>query len=159
MFLPLLTGFALVVVTVLIHTYGAWTLVRLLDRSFADELGVITRHRAAPAIATTALVLLLLHWVEILIWACAYLLLEPVAPIATFEAAVYFSAVTFTTLGYGDITLGVEQWRLLSGIEALDGVLLLGLSTAILFAVVHQIWRDELPSARRRVADQDASAG
>lgn len=39
---------------------------------------------------------------------------------------MYFPAVTFTTLGYGDITLSSEQWRLLIGIEALNGLLLLG---------------------------------
>jgi hypothetical protein len=78
--------------------------------------------------------------VQILIWAVAYRLLTPVQPIDTLESAVYFSAVTFTTLGYGDITLSSEQWRLLTGIEALNGVLLLGWSTALLYAVVHRTW-------------------
>ncbi len=77
---------------------------------------------------------------ELLIWAVAYRLLTPVQPIDNLEAAVYFSAVTFTTLGYGDITLSSEQWRLLTGIEALNGVLLLGWSTALLYAVVHRTW-------------------
>jgi hypothetical protein len=83
---------------------------------------------------------MLLHCVQILIWAVAYRLLTPVQPIDTLESAVYFSAVTFTTLGYGDITLSSEQWRLLTGIEALNGVLLLGWSTALLYAVVHRTW-------------------
>jgi hypothetical protein len=56
------------------------------------------------------------------------------------ESDVYFPAVTFTTLGYGDITLSSEQWRVLTGIEALNGVLLLGWSTALLYAVVHRTW-------------------
>jgi hypothetical protein len=47
-----------------------------------------------------------------------------VTPIGTFEEALYFLIVTFTTVGYGDITLGAEEWRLLSGTEALNGVLL-----------------------------------
>ena len=51
------------------------------------------------------------------------------------EQAVYFSLVTFTTLGYGDITLDAP-WRILTGIEALNGVLLLGWSTALTFAVI-----------------------
>jgi hypothetical protein len=63
-----------------------------------------------------------------------------VEEIGTFEEAVYFSVVTFTTLGYGDITLADHQWRLLSGAEALNGVLLVGWSTALLFAVVQRCW-------------------
>ena len=101
----------------------------------------------------------MLPWVEILLWAGAYLSLTNVTPVSTFETAVYFSAVTFTTLGYGDITLSVEEWRLLTGIEALDGVLLLGMSTAILFAVVQKIWADELPVERQKRHDKATTSG
>jgi hypothetical protein len=73
--------------------------------------------------------------------AVAYLYLTQVEPIDSLESAAYFSAITFTTLGYGDITLSTDQWRLLTGIEALNGVLLLGWSTALLYAVVHRSWR------------------
>jgi hypothetical protein len=66
------------------------------------------------------------------------------SPCSCFETAVYFSAVTFTTLGYGDIVLEAAQWRLLTGIEALNGVLLLGLSTALLLGVVHNSWKSLL---------------
>ena len=55
-----------------------------------------------------------------------------------YERAVYFSIVTFTTLGYGDITLPYEEWRILSGVEALNGILLFGWTTAFLFAVVQR---------------------
>lgn len=137
----LLVGGALIALTVLIHAAGATALVQLLLDRYADENGALRRGRAMPAIAITTISLLLLHWVEILIWAAAYLLLDPVAPITTVESAVYFSAVTFTTLGYGDITLGTDQWRILSGLEALNGVLLLGLSTALQFAVVQRSWQ------------------
>lgn len=49
--------------------------------------------------------------------------------------------VTFTTLGYGDIVLGPE-WRLLSGIEAINGIVLFGWSTAFLFAIVQRSWKE-----------------
>ena len=51
-----------------------------------------------------------------------------------------FFRVTFTTLGYGDITLVEHDWRLLSGIEALNGILLVGWTTAFLFMVVQRSW-------------------
>ena len=55
----------------------------------------------------------------------------------TFEEAVYFSFVTFTTVGFGDVVL-TPGVRLLSGIEALNGIILVGWSTALLFAVVQR---------------------
>jgi voltage-gated potassium channel Kch len=144
MLLPLLTGAALVVLTVLIHAFGATYLIQLLARHYTDEQGDVRPRRAGLALAVASIGLLLLHWIQILIWAGAYLLLEPVSPIRDFATAVYFSAVTFTTLGYGDIVLESAQWRLLTGIEALNGVLLLGLSTALLLGVVHNGWRSLL---------------
>ena len=80
-----------------------------------------------------------LHTVQIAIWAFAYRQLLPDDELPSFEAALYFSFVTFTTLGYGDITL-TEGWRLLSGIQALNGILLVGWTTAYLFAVVQRTW-------------------
>jgi voltage-gated potassium channel Kch len=54
------------------------------------------------------------------------------------DSALYFSAVTYTTVGYGDLVLP-EQWRLVGGIEALTGILMCVWSTAFFFAVVSQI--------------------
>jgi hypothetical protein len=77
---------------------------------------------------------------QVTLWAAVYRWVLPAGGLETFEQALYFSLVTFTTLGYGDITLGPE-WRLLSGIEALNGILLVGWTTALLFAVVQRTWR------------------
>lgn len=140
MILPLIIGAALIVVTVLIHGYGSTWLLRVLLKHHVGPDGALLANRVLMAVILTALSLLLMHWVQIMLWAVAYRLLTPVAPIGNFEEALYFSVVTFTTLGYGDITLGAEEWRLLSGIEALNGVLLLGWSTALLYAVVHRSW-------------------
>ena len=56
-----------------------------------------------------------------------------------FETAFYFSFVAFTTLGLGDVTLK-PPWRIMSAMEAADGMLLFGWSTAFLFAVVQRVW-------------------
>jgi voltage-gated potassium channel len=140
MTLPLLTGALLVVITVLIQGAGSITLIRVLSRHYVGPGGELLPRRAMSAVILTALGLLLLHWLQILVWALAYRLLTPVTPLGTLEQALYFSAITFTTVGYGDITLTNEQWRMLAGIEALNGVLLLGWSTALLFAVVQRSW-------------------
>jgi hypothetical protein len=138
----ILVGAALVTLTVIIHAIGSSLLLRHIVRNYADEQGWQS-HLAIIVLIKTVLVLVVLHAIEILIWAGSYIVLLPVGELASFEKAVYFSFVTFTTLGYGDIILS-EGWRILSGIEALNGILLIGWTTAMLFAVVQRIWRDLL---------------
>jgi hypothetical protein len=134
-----LIGAALIAITVVIHAVGTTAWVRHLSQKYSgNALG--SGRRATLVLVNTALIVFALHTLEIVIWAVAYQLLLPVNELASFEEAVYFSFVTFTTLGYGDITLN-EGWRLLSGIEALNGILLVGWTTAMIFSVVQNIWR------------------
>jgi len=134
-----LIGAAIVALTVVIHAIGTTLWVSRFARRYSDE--TFWRSRIAiTVLIKTVLILIALHAIEIMLWAGSYIILLPDGELASFEEAVYFSLVTFTTLGYGDITLS-EGWRLLSGIEALNGVLLLGWTTAMLFAVVQRMWR------------------
>lgn len=134
-----LIGSVLIAVTVLIHALGTTVWVRYLSRNYAGNFPW-SGQRGMLIMVNSALIVLALHSLEIVIWAIAYEIIIPVDELASFEEAVYFSFVTFTTLGYGDLTLS-EGWRLLSGIEALNGVILLGWSTAMIFSVVQHIWR------------------
>ena len=137
MIMSVVTGVALVGLTVAIHAVGTTYWLRFTVR----WLGSATELRARTALTTlvsTAIVLLLLHVIEVVLWALTYLALPQIASLKTFEEAVYFSLVTFTTLGYGDITLQ-GGWRLLSGIEAMNGIVLFGWTTATLFSVVQRI--------------------
>ena len=135
-----LIGAALVVITIVIHALGTTWLLRVLRDRYVDAEGFVRAGRHLQALIATVLALLLLHTLEIIVWAYAYLTLLPSGELASFEESVYFSFVTFTTLGYGDITL-TENWRLLSGIEALNGIMLVGWTTAMLFAVVQRSWQ------------------
>ena len=135
-----LIGSALIAVTVVIHAAGTTSWVRYLAQKYTLDSIAATRWRGVAILVYTALIAFVLHAVEIIIWAATYQVLMPVKELASFEEAVYFSFVTFTTLGYGDITLS-EGWRLLSGIEALNGILLVGWTTAMIFSVVQNIWR------------------
>ena len=76
--------------------------------------------------------LLLLHLAEISVWALFYWW-QKCLPDA--ESSFYFSGVTYTTLGYGDLVLP-HEWRLLGPVEGLTGILMCGLSTGFFFAVV-----------------------
>jgi hypothetical protein len=79
--------------------------------------------------------IILLHLVEIAVWGMFYAWTGTMPGVQT---ALYFSAVTYTTTGYGDFVLP-EPWRLVGGVEALTGILMCGWSTGFLFAVVHRL--------------------
>jgi hypothetical protein len=136
-----LTGIGLVVSTVLVHALGTHALIRFLSRHYANASGLIPSHKALPAVIWTAMALMVLHVIEIQLWALTYLLIVPGDTLDTYEKAAYFSFVTYTTVGYGDVTLSTQEWRLLSGIEAMNGILLAGWSTALLFVVVQRSWK------------------
>ena len=134
-----LIGAFLVAVTVVIHAVGTTLWLGVVIRRVAASGGWRVM-LAMTILIRTVIVLVALHVLEIVLWAFAYRAMVPDSDLANFEQAVYFSFVTFTTLGYGDITLS-ESWRLLSGIEALNGILLVGWTTAMIFAVVQRIWQ------------------
>ena len=136
----ILVSIVLVAITVVIHAYGTNHWMRYMGNHFVGPDGNFKPGKVLPAIISTAVTLLMLHVIEVIVWAVAYRLLTPIGSLDTFEKAVYFSIVTFTTLGYGDITLPFEEWRILSGVEALNGILLVGWTTAFLFAVVQRSW-------------------
>jgi hypothetical protein len=92
-------------------------------------------------------VLMLVHVAEVMAWSMAYVLAGVVPPEAD---ALYFAFVNYTTLGYGDI-LPVVPWRLLGPLTAMNGVLLFGWSTAVIFEVMRNAIR--MLDARRAVDD------
>ena len=83
---------------------------------------------------STVSVLMAAHAVEVIVWSLAYLIAHAVPARGNL---VYFAFVNYTTLGYGDI-VPVERWRLLGPITALNGVLLIGWSTAVIFEVLRR---------------------
>jgi hypothetical protein len=80
--------------------------------------------------------MILFHLFEISIWAFLYFGGNAITDLSS---AFYFSVVTYTTTGYGDLTLP-EPWRLVGGIEALTGILMCGWSTGFFFAVVSRVY-------------------
>jgi voltage-gated potassium channel len=137
----LLTSVTMVAIPVALHAFGTIYWIRYLMHHYSAPDGHFSTQKAIPALIGTAVVLLTLHLVEVMVWALAYLFILPGDQMDTVEKAVYFSVVTFTTLGYGDVTLVDHEWRLLSGIEALNGILLVGWTTAFLFAVFQRSWK------------------
>jgi len=120
----------LVVVTVAIHAVGFDALLRALIRSHA--LTTSGFWRVTPLVIGLTCWLILIHLAEICVWGLFYVWQGRLPDV---EAALYFSGVTYTTVGYGDLVLS-KPWRMLAPLEALTGVLMFGLSTGLFFAVV-----------------------
>jgi hypothetical protein len=91
----------------------------------------------AAAMVTTVGILMVAHVAEVGVWALAYGMVEVAAPGSD---VLYFAFVNYTTLGYGDI-VPVERWRVLGPMAAMNGVLLFGWSTAVIFEVMRQAMR------------------
>ena len=149
MLAKLIVALLLMALCVAIHAVGLTAAVRRLRHeamslpvSFGRSVGVLI------AIAAWAIVL---HLLQIAVWALFYSLEHGMPDLPT---ALYFSAVTYTTTGYGDLVLPPE-WRLVGGVEALTGILMCGLSTGFFFAVLAKTF--EPVSAADRGGRSDGS--
>jgi len=151
----LLIGCTLVAATVGIHAVGSTLWLAHATSRYLRDGGSWSSFRMFVALLSSVIFLISLHVIQITLWALTYRELVPdVLP--TFEHAIYFSIVTFTTLGYGDITLQ-EGTRILSGIESLSGILLVGWSTAVMYGVVQRAWSGLKFAAKFREYSHDQS--
>ena len=128
----LLIAWGLLALTVAIHAAGLSAMLpgvrsALPDRRFWSVTWRLLR---------VAWRLVLLHLVEIVVWGLFYWW-QKCLPDA--ESSFYFSAVTYTTVGYGDLVLP-QEWRLVGAVEGLTGILMCGLSTGLFFAVVSKLF-------------------
>jgi hypothetical protein len=115
---------------VVIHAVG----IAAVTRRLADERAV-RFGQWIWAFVRLAWLIVLLHLSEIAVWAFLYYWQRAMPDL---QSAIYFSGVTYTTTGYGDLVLPID-WRLVGAIEALTGILMCGWSTGFFFAVVGQM--------------------
>ena len=94
----------------------------------------------------TAGIFLIAHTAEVITWALTYGILDVASPETD---VLYFAFVNYTTLGYGDV-VPTERWRLLGPIAAMNGVLLFGWSTAVIFEVLRNAMRIRAQATRER---------
>jgi hypothetical protein len=119
--------------TVAIHLTGLGFLVRLLR--FHQRLVKPLKSAPVVVLLSAAIVIFAIHTVEIWAYALLYVLLGAVKD---FEVALYFSTVTYSSVGYGDVVLA-EQWRIFGAIEGATGLLMIGWSTAFLVSLLAQL--------------------
>jgi hypothetical protein len=130
-------GLPLIVLTVLAHGFGLVLIRtnvgdRLARRFGARRSGV----EFAAVIAATVLLLTILHATEAGVWAAAYVALGARPDVSS---AMLYSLSAMTTYGHANVYLA-EHWRLMGALEALNGMMLFGLTTAFLFSVLQTNW-------------------
>ena len=124
----------LTVVTTAIHGGCTAATLGTLSKTHAAHWAMRSLARKVAVVATLVIVLLGASLLEAWFWSLAYLSL---GAIDSAEKALYFSIVTFTTLGYGDVVLD-EAWRLLGALQAAVGIIVFGWSTALVFAAIQR---------------------
>lgn len=122
-------GTLVISMTVIIHTVGLIWVTHAMNWLVSRFRMNGRRSRMLAIISVTFGVFAVLT-VEVWLWAVVYMLL---GGFAHFETALYFSTTTFSTVGYGDIIIDA-RWRLLAALEGVNGLLLIGWSTAYLIA-------------------------
>ena len=130
-----LCGVPLIVVNSVIHVAGLGLINRLvgLFKMTSDRSGAA---RPIAVVSAVALLATLLHGFEASIWAAVYVLL---GAIPDFRDAMLFSLNAITTYGHDTVSLG-KTWRLMGALEALNGLLMFGLTTAFMFFLMHHLW-------------------
>ena len=123
------------VMTVFVHAGGMSLGLRYLMKFSPERLertSVVTR---SLLVGVLILIMFAATLIEAGLWAAAYCVLGAISEI---EEALYFSTVTYTTLGFGDIVLE-ERWRLLSSFEAANGIIAFGWTTALLVITIRHV--------------------
>jgi ion channel len=133
--IPIAVGSAAVICTILIHALPLRATITFIRRekrlghlgvNFVKDMGVVLRVILYAFVA---------HLVEMALWAILFVICGEFSDFAT---AYYHSAVNYTSLGYGDIIM-TPTWKLLGPLETANGMLLFGVSTAMIFAVIQRL--------------------
>ena len=146
----ILLGSVALILSLLMHGVGM-AYVQKKHRDFRRSL----RFREYPQITFSFLIAMLAatHFFEVLLWAGA---LTALGAVTVFRDSFYYTAVTYTTLGYAENTLP-HQWRILAPMMAMSGVFAFGWTTSVLFAIVTDRAK-EMREFSRKSGDNDAAS-
>lgn len=145
MLLNIFIGLIIMGITVSIQGYGSSFWMKYFVDHYAHLSEQSLKTKSVKLLILTGLFLLLLNFSQAIIWGLLYYTLPGITEFDTLEKAIYFSLVTFTSLGYGEITISSSN-RILAGFEAINGILLLGWSTTMMFSIMQYIWKNSLNS-------------
>jgi voltage-gated potassium channel len=124
----------LVTLTIVLQSVGMAALIQWLKAQFPNGIHQLGIFRTVVLVLRFTTLLVCLHMAEILLWASFYRW----KLFATWEAAFYFSAACYSTVGAADLLLK-QMWRTMGPVESITGMLMCGLSVSFLFAVVTRL--------------------
>ena len=131
--IQLILASGMVVVTVLVHLIGLGVLMRMLRGR--RWVRIYEHLRPITLLVGASIGIFAIHTIEIWLYAAVYI---RIGAIAGFEQALYFSTVTYATIGYGDLLLP-HAWRIFGAIEGATGIIMLGWSTAFLVSLLARL--------------------
>lgn len=134
----------LITITLWLQSAGVAILIAWVRRALEGDRQQIGPLRSAALIVRLTAAVVVLHVIEILLWACFYRW----RCLMSWDSAIYFSASSYSTLGCSDVSLP-SSWRTLGPLESIIGVLMCGISVSFLFAIVTRLTsRDTRPSRK-----------
>jgi len=142
MLAQIMVGLALVVLASVIQGLFMLVGVRFLKKHFEHGETVQKEEVRVMLVSGFTAWMFLGMILQALLWAMFYLWNPAITELPDLESALYFSMVTFTTLGYGDLVL-TNSWRILSAIESANGAIAVGWTTALIFYVIQHVYRHD----------------
>ena len=124
----------LLILTLCLQCAGVAALIECLGNVTAKDAQGFGPVRSAVLVVKSTIAIIMIHGLVILLWASFYRLQS----FPSWELAFYFSASSYSTVGYGDVTLP-SRWRLLGPLESMAGVLMCGVSVCLLFATITRL--------------------
>jgi hypothetical protein len=135
MLMPFIVAAVLIFSSLLVYGTAMQLVVRVVVKLIRSGSGEPGYWKSIAVMAIVTAITGAAHLAQIALWAVAFLLCGQVSSL---ETAVYLSAQSYAAIGYGDVPLS-ERWRLLGPLEAINGLLLFGLSAGVLFAIMSQL--------------------
>jgi Ion channel len=134
---PLMISLVTTLATIVVHVSASAVIAYFLLGEYRRRRAGVRFWRDVAIVAGGTLLALIAHLVEITIWALA---LDSTGEFTHFAPAFYHSAMNYSSLGYGDIVMS-NSWKLMGPLEAANGMLMFGISTAMIFTVMQLLFQ------------------
>jgi hypothetical protein len=141
--IPLILALLTTLITIGVHAVALGGTVQFIRREYQFGYAGVGFWVDAAIMAGVILLALIAHLVEIGIWAVLY---DACGEFTGLAPAFYHSAMNYTSLGYGDVVMSAS-WKLLGPLEAADGLLMFGVSTAMIFAIIQRLFQTRVEAA------------
>jgi hypothetical protein len=146
---PLAISLVTTLATIVVHVGASTAIAYFLLGEYRLGRAGVRFWRDVAIVAGSTLLALIAHLVEITIWALA---LDSSGEFTRFATAFYHSAVNYSSLGYGDIVMS-NSWKLMGPLEAAAGMLMFGISTAMIFTVMQLLFQTRVAAVAELHAD------